>query len=1200
MTFLRSIRLRGFKTFGRSTELVFEPGVTVIIGPNGSGKSNITDAVLWVLGEQSPRQLRGRNMQDVIFAGSEGYRRAPFAEVALVLDNSRGNLHTEYTEVEIVRRLQRDGSSEYRLNGGECRLLDVQELLSSAGLGKEMHSVISQGQVDAFLSSTPAERRALVEEAAGLGRYKKRRERTRSKLERVRGNLERVLVLEGEVKKALRPLKAQVNAAEKHTELSEKLADLRARILLQDLGDLESRMWKVRSREESVQEGQRRAEGELQEQRRRREEEEKRFGEILEERDVATADYHQVKGDLDRLGTREESLRRRLEGLKAERQRVEEERVQGETVLAEATEKLSALEGLPDDTLRRLKVVEDAAAHVAEEVRSLRPEMEEDERRVEELRDSILEQESVRSRTQQGLELLEREERELEQRREKAAGEAESARARKAEAEDALEVLRAQLKEERDSAAAAWDSVGAREKELVAAEADAEEARRLLRQGREERESATTRLQVLREALGHREGVSEAARELLESVSGARLLVEAVRVPEGLETALAAALGPLAEGVVVPLRKGGTGVLGVVRDAEGSVELLCPEESSPGREGGEGPPVGRSLWGEVEGPEGIVGLVAALLPPTALVEDLEAAAPANAAAGWRSIDVRGTVVDGPGHAGRRAESGGEGLLPLRAEVEGLETRVPGLEERARTLEEAQTAADDFREKTRLALEDSREEAREVDRRASALQEEVDALSRRVEETEAGVTVAEKERGASSARLEEIQEEKADAHRSLSHTAEELDTAREELSRVRDRAQTSRQRLEYLQGKSAQARMLLIRLRQRERSRSRELEQARAERRGGQVGLNRASIREAVLSGAIPKLEELHGVLLRLIEWFSRSLQQMESQMEEARRSTNAFSDALKEHGRREAELQQTLTELGEELVEVEVERARLEDETSAQKGELEELRRRHQAPRQISGEEACEEDREELLAGIERLERSRERLGPVNPLADQEYQETKERADFLAEQREDLSASIDELQTVIEDLDRHITTEFEDVFAAANDYFREMIEVLFPGGRGEMVLTESPEHSEAATGDREDAAEAEAEGEARAEESIPGVGLKIKLPRKAPQNLNLLSGGEKALAAVAFLFSLFLARPCPFYVLDEVEAALDDVNMGRFLSIVKQYQDQTQFIIITHQRRTMEIASTLYGVAMGKEGTSHVLSRRMAAEGDVV
>src|SRR5660397_195863 len=1088
MTYLRSIRLRGFKTFARSTEMLFEPGVTVVIGPNGSGKSNITDAVLWVLGEQSPTQLRGRNMQDVIFAGSDGRRRAPFAEVALVLDNSRGNLPTEFTEVEVVRRLQRDGSSEYRLNGAACRLLDVQELLSSAGLGREMHSVVGQGQVDAVLNSTPAERRALVEEAAGLGRYKKRRERAQSKLEKVRGNLGRVLDLEGEVRKALRPLKAQVHAAEKHAELSEKLADARTRVLLQELDGLDSRTRKVKSREESVRERQKKGEAERKDVRLQRETEENRFAEVLADRDVATADYHRAKGDLDRLTARGEAVERRLAGLRTEVERAERQRTSVEAALADVENRLMVLRDMPDHTSGRLEAVENVATAVTEEARALRPEMEADERKAEELRD----------------------------------------------------------------------------------------------------------------ALARRDGISDSARHLLDSISGAQLVTDALRVPEGLEKALSVALGPLAQGVLIPLEGREEDAVAFLGQGAGSVEVLCPDGSDSEDRSQSSPPVGRSLWEEVDGPEEVVRFLAQLLPSTALVEDLTAVSAAALASGWRCIDAAGQVIEGPGHAARRAETVTEGLLSLHAEAEALGRRVPELERRVRSLEEREVVAESAREKARLTLEERQSGAREADVQVATLEAEISTVVRRAEEAGLEAEEAEKRGASSLARLEELEGENADAHRNLCDLEEDLEAARGELSEVRERARDSHQRLDYLLKKSSQARMLMVRLRERERTRNQKLEQAYAGRKEREAALSLARFREAALKSVIPKVEELRLVTHGLLKSFSGSIELLESRMEDTRESTDVFGAVLKNLGRREAELQQSMTGLGEELARVEVELTRLEDETAVKDTELQDLRRRHKAPREVSVEEAREDDREELVARIERLEGRRVRLGPVNPLAEQEHRETKERADSLAEQREDLSASIDELESMTADLDRHIASEFENVFAAANDYFKDMIEVLFPGGRGEMVLTSPPRRGPVDVGSegRQEEDSDEEEREQEGEAVMPGIGLKIKLPRKAPQNLSLLSGGEKALAAVAFLFSLFLAYPCPFYVLDEVEAALDDANLGRFLSVIRQYQDQTQFIIITHQRRTMEIASTLYGVAMGKDGTSHLLSRRLAAEGE--
>ncbi|NLE10141.1 MAG: AAA family ATPase, partial [Actinobacteria bacterium] len=319
MVHLRSVRLRGFKTFAKPTELVFEPGVTVIIGPNGSGKSNIADAVLWVLGEQSPGNLRGRSMQDVIFSGPEGRRSSAVAEVSLVFDNNgSGALPLDWSEMEVTRRLTRDSGSEYRLNGSGCRLLDVQDVVGGLGLGREMHSVISQGKVEAFLSSTPEARRAMVEEAAGLGRFKKRRERTQAKLERTRQNLFRVADIEREVRSALRPLRQQVAAAEKFAEATEEWAAARARLLLRSLVEVRESHEKT-EKEFGDAEGRRREiEAQLQQLREQRQAEEESFAAALDEREQLGALFHRTRAGAEHVESRVAALRQRLARVEGE------------------------------------------------------------------------------------------------------------------------------------------------------------------------------------------------------------------------------------------------------------------------------------------------------------------------------------------------------------------------------------------------------------------------------------------------------------------------------------------------------------------------------------------------------------------------------------------------------------------------------------------------------------------------------------------------------------------------------------------------------------------------------------------------------------------------------------------------------------------------------------------------------------------
>jgi chromosome segregation protein len=428
----------------------------------------------------------------------------------------------------------------------------------------------------------------------------------------------------------------------------------------------------------------------------------------------------------------------------------------------------------------------------------------------------------------------------------------------------------------------------------------------------------------------------------------------------------------------------------------------------------------------------------------------------------------------------------------------------------------------------------------------------------------------------------------------------LEAARARLRALREGGETLRREVARLEEKRSQAAVLLVRIRERRRVVEDERLRAAEAHRRALASLGQIQTYEQRLASLLPPLRELATVVEGLRAAACRAADVLDERAAASRESSDAFAGTLRDLGRREAELQRELVGLGEGLVDVQVRMAHLQDQGEERERALAELRRRHQSPRDVGPDAAAGQTVEGLRAAGERLERQRERLGPVNPLAQQEYRETVERADFLAEQRRDLEASLAELRQVVEELDEHIETTFTAVFEATRVHFESMVEVLFPGGRGVLKLVDvgpggggEDEEEEASTeADEEEDRDAGGGGG-----RLQGVALEVKPPRKAPRSLTLLSGGEKALAAIAFLFALFLARPCPFYILDEVEAALDDVNIGRFLSLVRRYQGQTQFIIITHQRRTMEVADSLFGVAMDPDGTSRVLSRRMVQEG---
>jgi len=826
---LRAIKLRGFKSFPDPVEVRLEPGVAVVVGPNGSGKSNVADAIVWAAGSLAPSELRAEKPDDVLFAGGGGRPGEDFCEVELLFDNPDGDGPLPYSELSVARRLHRGGEGQYLLNRTAVRRIDLVELLADLGLGGGMHSIIGQGRVEEILGSKPAERRELLEEAAGLGRFKKRKHRAELKLARVAIQVERARDVEAEVKKRLRPLALQATAAERAEKLRGEISSLRARVAELDLEELRERLEDGEGRRTAAVLARKHADERLDsllEERRRAEEE---LADAAGRREQATATLYRLRSARERLELRLESAQALLGRLRAE-----------------------------------------------------------------------------------------------------------LARPRR--------VLDVRVRAERETL-------------------------------REQARLARERLQTLERSLAEREGLPPAARALAEE--GERLALSLLDVEAGSERAVAAALGHRAPALVADDARAALALAERARAAGlGSVVILTRDPAELVRE----------------------------LPVVPKEELLRSPVPAVTREGFGYDPERGEIW----FAGETAEAV---WLELEARRRALVGEVEELEARAAAPipEDAYSAARDP-----LTVNLARLAARLVE-----------ALD-----------------GVADDRFE---------------------------ARLRARADAGSSR-------------------------------------------------------------------------------------------TGALAEELRRLGAEEVDARRAAAEVGERLSAVDVERARIE-------AEADEVRRRLEA----AGAEPVEgDDREELAERIERLERRRESLGQVNPLAKQEYDHEKERLVELSTQRADLEQSLTELETLRDDLSNTVEQRFAETFAAVQNNFAEVASTLFPGGEGRLRLTE-PED----------------------EEEQPGIEVELRPAGKKVTRLSLLSGGEKALGAISFLFALFLARPCPFYLLDEVEAALDDTNIGRFVELLRRYSDRAQFIVITHQKRTMEAADILYGVTMGADGVSQIVSRRL-------
>jgi chromosome segregation protein len=1107
---LKSLTLKGFKSFPDRTHLDFGPGVSVVVGPNGSGKSNITDAVLWAMGEQSPHAVRGQSMQDVIFGGGRGVQARSGAEVEIVLDNSDGTVALPLSEISILRRLHRSGEGEYRLNGARCRLGDVIEVLSDTGLGKETHSVISQGRVEGIVLSKPRERRLLIEEAAGLGKHRKRRRRAQLKLERTQENLDRALDVEREARSRLRPLKRQAEAAELHQRLERQMLEAR----------LELARDALRSRRQELAEAETRAQGA----RAARAEVEGGLQEVVERRG-------QAERALAERSERHDALSRRALHAGAACERLELRREHAAATAASLAERVLGVQ-------RELDILQETLSAATTGEGGTDGDRSEIGQRIGALERELAELDHERERE------LERELAELDHEREDAAAEVAELDGALAEAREAREEADAGAEEARGALREAERAVEAARREAARVGAELASVNQFLRN-----HASTASPAAPTPAVDGRPTAGESGDGEVSGANGARTLSEALRVQPGYELALAAVLGGRLNAALVPDlaraatlldRAGPDGATALVADPRALGPPAADTSQPPA-------PDARPVLELVDGPQPVLALVQRLLADVWVLERLEDLPEDFAGV---AVTPHGRVWFAvSGEVRQVTEGGAERVLARRNEREQLILAA----EQAATAEHAARAA--------------AEQAHEVCHAADGAREEADGA------------------------LREAARDHAQALERERHAAwlvEQRRAAPEQGPLAVRRAQ--------LEGELAAERRQAERIAREHAERLQRLQRLRAQ--------------HAADTALQPVAERLAAALRGAGEAVAERAAELQGELDRDRAAGEEMAGELRACAAREAEIQARLRAEGEAVTAAEVAAQRLRDQADEAALELRTVREQLEPQDEADPEPLDGEQVAALTARLERLRRRREQLGPVNPLAQEEYAEALAHVEELETRRADLETALRELRTLIRDTDRQIHETFNATFQAAARNFEELAGDVFPGGGGQLRLVKDApapravfggqplpgEEAPTATGDGHDevAAELEAEAEAdlSAEEEL-GVEIEITPAGKSTKRLSLLSGGEKSMTALAFLFAVFLARPCPFYILDEVEAALDDLNLDRFLSLLRRYADRAQFIVITHQKRTMEAADWLYGVSMAGNGVSKVLSRRL-------
>lgn len=1179
---LKTLTLRGFKSFASATTLSFEPGVTCVVGPNGSGKSNVVDALAWVMGEQGAKSLRGGKMEDVIFAGTAGRPPLGRAEVALTIDNTDGALPIEYTEVTISRTLFRSGGSEYAINGQGCRLLDIQELLSDSGLGREMHVIVGQGQLDAVLRATPEERRGFIEEAAGVLKHRKRKEKALRKLDAMQANLTRLGDLTGEIRRQLGPLGRQAEVARKAAVVQADLRDARARLLADDLAQLSATLEQEIADESALLARRAEVEQALAA---------ARDGLAALEREAAKATPHLT--EVTEVWYRLSSLRERLRGtasLAADRVRL---------LGSAGSERTGGQD--PDDLAAQAERVRAAEAELAAEVDLARVALEA----------AVMARQEAEQATTAAEKELATALRGAADRREgvaRLAGQVAARRSRVEATQAEIGRLHETLAAAREREATAHTEFVALESEVAGVEAGEEGLDAAHEAAAEALDVATERLTDLQQRLAEAErehGALVARAETLElsltrkDGAGALLAADGLTGTVGSvaallavdardEEAVVAALGALADGVAVESVDAAVDALRWLRTEDAGRATLLVAGAPDASPVPVLPPGADRAVDLVTAPPHVQATVRALLVDVVVVDDLATARALVAQHPHLVVATRaGDVLS------RHRASGGSATAPSALHLQAaLDQARSGAAEATATAERLrfeiaaataeQQRARDEHDRTLARLNESDAALAAVAEQLGHLGSAVRAARAEADRVEASLTAASAtlesdaaELADLTARLAVAEDEPVDTEATIAEATERRDTlaglatgARSRETEARLTLRTSEERARALSGRAAS----LERAAEAERA----ARQKAAERE--RVRARQAAAAVAVGQGAAHALAAIEG-----------SLRQASTEREAAEAARTEREQQLSATRARVDELARELAQLTDAAHRDEVartqQRLRIEQLQNRAVEELgldpqvllDEFGPHRDVPVVLPPGTEPDPDtptavpfvREQQEKRLKAAERALSLLGRVNPLALEEFAALEERHKFLTDQLADLKKSRADLLEIVKEIDERVEQVFADAYRDTAAAFDVVFPRLFPGGEGRLVLT-----------DPDDMLTTGIEVEARP------AGKKVK-------RLSLLSGGERSLTAVALLVAIFKARPSPFYVMDEVEAALDDANLGRLLDIFRELQEDSQLIVVTHQKRTMEIADALYGVTMRGDGVTTVVSQRM-------
>ena len=1177
--YLKSLVLKGFKSFADRSVLTLEPGITAVVGPNGSGKSNISDAVLWVLGERNAKHLRGQAMEDVIFAGSSARKPVGIAEVDLVLDNSDGTLPVDFNEVAITRRMYRSGESEYLINGTVARRMDVLDILHDSGLGTGTHSIISQGSLDSILQSKPEDRRALIEEAAGVLKHKQRKAKSERKLAAMDAHLARVRDVAAEVERQLGPLERKAKRARTYQGLAAELAELNLALAVDDLRTLR-RGWdeavaretaleaEIEQRREAITQAEARVE-ELQEKIRR---ESVDAGELARRHRSASSAVERFDGATLLLHEKrraaqsyEAELRVTLETNKAKRAQMESERAQAESQLSEVQRDRSQV----DELVARLSSEQSANA---ERRRTLERELEElekkkraDERAQEQARRELAETQEALASGLAHVKLIEGHCKELELQLERSQTDAVSLAHVASQAEETLEAL-----VEREGA-----------------------ARDRVREALAQRESTRAQLDEARDAvsllISEIKGIEEVERAsaaagpalswLLDHAEELETTLEplahVVRAPQGSEALVERLLGVDVSALLVEDATSAQAVAAalVSHDAQGEIVLVSRAGASapelPARVAAAAG-LGRALVDELVYPSEAARAVEALLGDVVVCETLEEAFKAHVrdAQGVRFVTPDGCVIwpNGKVSVGTAAADNEEGVLARARKLEELRATLGTAEQTRATAEAAASAAEEELrqaqgESLRLSQElaelrgktdAARADARRAEEKLASVRREFADIERQRSEAEHSVAEARPSVEALEAQLSSLKKRIEEGGEALEKMQESVVPLRKEAARLRDELADAKLKAATLAERETYTARVVD-------ARVRELET---------LATGDAEARETLAKKMVAqkRIEPLLALLEELAASARRWTRDLEGATSAAQDSSTGLHAAVNEARMSARTAHDAFDDANARLSSARVDKGRLEVQVDAA---IIVIVHDCKTPLEQALELSELEDRGTTEDAAFKLRRRIANMGTINPDAAEEYEQIKTRYDYLAAQLADLDGARRALTKIVRVIDARMKDDFIRTYEAVDANFREIFAILFPGGSAQLALSDP--------------------------DDLENTGVEVTAqPRgKRITKMMLMSGGEKSLTALALLFAVYRIRTTPFYILDEVEAALDDSNLRRLTSYLDSLRDTTQLIMITHQRRTMEMADVLFGVSMQADGVTKVVSQKL-------